>query len=108
MESRTGVTIRNGTVTLFDAGVVIVGGSRNTVNRILAEDNIGTASTDFGDGITLFDSSGNTIIGNVARHNGPYDGIGLVDNSDNNLVERNAVQNKRARAPAATPCAATR
>ncbi len=89
---RTGVTIRNGTVTLFDAGVAIVGGSGNTVTRIRAVDNFGTRASDFGDGIGLYASSNNRIVGNVARHNGVYDGIGLVGNSDNNLVESNAVQ----------------
>ncbi len=92
LDERSGVTIRNGTITLFDAGVVIDGGSRNTVTRIYAVDNIGTPATDFGDGITLFSSSNNTITGNIARHNGPYDGIGLVGNSDNNLIDSNVVQ----------------
>jgi hypothetical protein len=94
VEGRTGVTVRNGQVTLFDAGVALVGGSGNTVTRILAQDNIGNrTTTDFGDGIAVFDSSGNTIMANVVRHNGPYDGIGLVGNSDNNVVDSNAVQN---------------
>jgi parallel beta-helix repeat protein len=92
LDGRSGVSVRNVQVTLFDAGVVIAGGSRNTVNRILAQDNIGNRTTDYGDGIALFSSSNNTIMGNVVRHNGLYDGIGLVGNSDNNLIDSNAVQ----------------
>ena len=89
LEGRTGVTVRNGQVMLFNGGVVLDGGSDNTVSGIVAQQNIGTGATDFGDGIALFGSSGNSIIGNTTRHNGPYSGISLVGNSDNNIVSRN-------------------
>lgn len=92
IQGRTGVTVRNGRVTLFDAGVAIIGGSGNTVTGLTVQENIGTGGTDFGDGIALFSSSGNTIRGNTAQHNGPYDGIGLVGNSDNNVVDGNVSQ----------------
>ena len=89
----TGVTIRSGTVTDFDGGVVIEGGSGNTVQQIIARDNVGDVSealfTDFGDGILLINSSNNRVLQNFAIHNGPYDGIGLLGNSDNNLVQGN-------------------
>jgi hypothetical protein len=90
---RTGVTIRGGTVTDFDGGVVLDGGSGNTIQQIRARDNIGEfsefAQTDFGDGILLLNSSNNRVMQNYAVHNGPYDGIGLLGNSDNNLVQSN-------------------
>ena len=89
LQGRTGVTVTNGQVMLFDGGVVLEGGSGNTVTGIVAQENIGTRTTEYGDGIALFASSGNTIIGNVTRHNGPYSGISLVGNSDNNVVSRN-------------------
>ncbi len=90
---RRGVTVRNGSVRLFDGGVVLEGGSGNTVTRIRADENIGNrATTDYGDGIALFASSGNTITANVVRRNGPFSGISLVGNSDNNVVDSNAVQ----------------
>ncbi len=92
VDNRTGVTIRNGRVILFDAGVVIQGGSGNTVTDVVAQDNIGTAATDFGDGIAVFDSSNNVIRRNRAQRNGPYSGISLVGNSDNNLIDENTVQ----------------
>lgn len=91
--NRTGVTIRNGIVEFFDAGVVIEGGSGNLVHAITARNNIGNAFTDYGDGIVLFSSSRNRIFGNVADHNGPYDGIGVVANSDDNVIEGNLVIN---------------
>lgn len=92
LNNRSGVTVRNGRVTLFDAGVVIAGGARNTVTRILAQDNIGSALAGVGDGIAVFDSSGNTIQQNVVRHNGPFSGISLVGDADNNVIDSNLAQ----------------
>jgi parallel beta-helix repeat protein len=92
VQGRTGVTVRNGRVILFDAGVVIAGGSNNTVTNIVAQDNRGSRATDFGDGIAVFGSSNNVIRRNRAQRNGPFSGISLVGNSDNNLVDNNTVQ----------------
>lgn len=107
MQGRTGVTVRNGSITDFDAGVVIEGGSANTVTGIKAERNIGrqtaNQSSRFGDGIAIESSSDNRIIGNLARDNGPLSGIGvysLVDSdhprstsgpSLRNLIQGNEV-----------------
>lgn len=104
---RTGTTVRNGTVTEFDGGVVIEGGSANTVTRILATRNIGRqnggVSTMYGDGIAVESSNFNRIVGNAVRDNGPFSGIGvysLVDSdhpratsgpSTNNLIQGNQV-----------------
>lgn len=87
---RTGVTIQNGTVTQFDAGVALDGGSANTITNMRTLDNRGTFATDFGDGITLFDSHNNRITNNQVRNNGPYDGIGLIF-SDGNLIDSNQI-----------------
>jgi hypothetical protein len=95
--NKTGVTVRNGTVRHFDGGVVIQGGSGNTVTGIRAFDNIGVfttaASADFGEGILIFNSSNNRVISNVAENNGPFGGIDLLGNSDNNVVQSNISQN---------------
>jgi len=90
MDGRSGVTVKNGTVTQFDAGVSITGGSGNTVTSMRVLDNRGSTATDFGDGIALFNSSGNTITRNQVRNNGPYDGIGLIV-SNNNLIDGNQI-----------------
>jgi parallel beta-helix repeat protein len=92
VQNRTNVTVRNGRVIMFDAGVVLAGGSGHTITNIVTQDNIGTAETNFGDGIALFGSSNNIVRRNRAQHNGPYSGISLVGNSDNNLVDNNTVQ----------------
>lgn len=90
--ARTNVTVRNGRVTDFDAGVGISGGSNNTVTDLLVKDNIGTTKRgDLGDGIFISGSSGNRIIDNNVIHNGPYDGIALFGVTTGNLIESNVV-----------------
>jgi parallel beta-helix repeat protein len=111
LSGRTGVTVRNGTVTDFDGGVVILGGSGNTVTGITARHNLGAAfgqpgptSALFGDGILVQGSASNRIVGNVADNNGPFSGIGVIQgDSDHpgappapapfNLVQGNSVTN---------------
>ncbi len=92
LSGRTNVTIRSGRVTDFDAGIAIVGGSANAVENVLVKDNIGTTKRgDFGDGIVLSASSGNTVTGNDVIHNGPFDGIALLGAASANLIEGNIV-----------------
>lgn len=101
LDGSTGVTLRNGTVTGFDAGVLVQGGSSNTVTGIYAHDNIndntGSQTTShgcgLGDGITVDGSDGNTITSNTVVHNGPYSGISLLTDADNNTVKGNTVEN---------------
>lgn len=92
LNGRTGVTVRNGRVTDYDAGVAIVGGSANTVTGLLAKDNIGTTKRgDFGDGIVISGSDSNTVVANNVVHNGPFSGMALVGDSNNNLLEDNVI-----------------
>lgn len=60
VQDRHGVTVRRGTVTQFDGGVVILNGGTNTVTQIQAIHNVGASvghppaeGTDFGDGILV-------------------------------------------------------
>lgn len=106
-EGATGDTVRNGSVTNFDAGVAIDGGGNNTVSAINAHDNIAhvlltggvnpanpvDTPCDFGDGITTDNSTGNRITGNRTIHNGPFSGIALVDASSRNVVSGNVSDN---------------
>lgn len=85
---RTGVTVTNGTITEFDSGVAIEGGSGNTVTRMNLVGNRGAG--DYGEGVLLFDSTGNTVSYNRIVNNGPYGGISLLI-ADNNLVENNQI-----------------
>ncbi len=104
LDNTTKVFLKGGTVTGFDAGVNIDGGSGNLVRNIIARnnvnDNISPADPDnplpqeeclFGDGITVTDSSNNYIADNRAIANGPFSGISLVGNSDTNTVINNVV-----------------
>ncbi len=111
---RTGVTVKNGTVSDFDGGVVIEGGSNNLVTGVHARDNVGrgtgTQRTLYGDGIAILSSSDNRVVANRATGNGPYAGIGVyslvdVDHprattgvSRNNVLDGNQLSdNVRAR-----------
>jgi len=113
---RTGVTVRNGTVRSFDVGVVIEGGSGNTIEGVNAIDNIsfespGSANRG-GDGIAILSSKNNRILRNNTVNNGPYSGIGIYSDVDSahpratsgvssgNVVDGNVVQgNIQARTP---------
>jgi parallel beta-helix repeat protein len=91
----SGVTVRNGTVTGFDAGVLVEGGAGNTVRQIVARDNINDFTRPpclLGDGIAVQDSSNNTITQNQVINNGPFGGITIIGDSDNNLIRSNRVR----------------
>jgi nitrous oxidase accessory protein NosD len=79
---RSDVTVTKGTVSGFAGGVVIEGGSDNTVLDIVARDNQGGNGSSYGDGILMESSTGNLIVGNQAIHNGPFSGIGIVSDID--------------------------
>ena len=81
--NRTGVTVRNGVVSDFTAGVAIEGGSHNLVTGITARDNIGVPGTLYGDGIAILSSTDNRVIGNHTYNNGPFAGIGIYSTVDN-------------------------
>ena len=98
------VTVQNGTVQNFDAGVAIVKGSKNTLTKLVVRDNINHSSLtgainrcNYGDGITVTGSDQNLITGNRAYHNGPFSGIAIVGNSDNNIVSGNRVYDQTVR-----------
>jgi parallel beta-helix repeat protein len=87
-------TVTNCTVKYFNAGIALKsGGGNNVISNNTVQDNISLGSADFGDGIALDTSSNNQITGNTVNHNGPYDGIGLIGKSNNNLIQFNSVTN---------------
>lgn len=102
----TGSTVKNGTTRLFNAGVAIESGSRsnvdgsgNTVDNVTVELNLGSLLTDYGEGVNIHNSNGNTVknsrVGTsdttlspltVGVGNGPYSGISLLGDSDYNDI----------------------
>ena len=80
--NRVGVTVRNGTVSNFDIGVAVEGGSRNLVTGITARDNIGGSGGIGGDGIALLSAANTSVSGNRAINNGPFSGIGIYSRVD--------------------------
>jgi len=97
----TNSTVTNGAVRNFDAGVLVAGGTGNTVSQIRAYDNInhgiltGTInSCSLGDGIAVEGADNTQVKSNTTYHNGPYSGIALVDDADNNVVSGNNSYNQ--------------
>jgi len=86
-----GVTVRKGTVKGFGAGVAIAGGSKNIIENLTVQDNIGDTAGDFGDGITVNASTGNIVRGNTVRRNGPFAGISLVGACTKNEIRDNVI-----------------
>ena len=86
----TGSRVRNGTVTGFDTGVYIEGGSNNEIRTMQVVDNLGQG--DFSDGIQLFETNNNRVLDNQVVRNGSQAGIVLYDSSSN-LVDGNNVAN---------------
>lgn len=104
----SGVTVQNGTVQRFDAGVAIIGGAGNAVLRTTLRDNVNYRIVtgrdgphavdpqegpycDFGDGVAVFRSDANVIEHNVLSRNGPYSGVALVSDSNGNAVSNNRI-----------------
>ncbi|MGI9119568.1 MAG: right-handed parallel beta-helix repeat-containing protein [Acidimicrobiales bacterium] len=97
LPNRNRVTIRNGTVSGFDAGVVINQGRSNIVQGMTVTDNVGpddVFNAELGDGIAVFDSGFNRILDNTVTNNGVFDGIGVLGGaSDGNRIQGNTVAN---------------
>jgi hypothetical protein len=84
------VKVTGGTVSDFDAGVAIIGGSANTVSNLTVTHNLGNGV--FGDGIVAFFSPRNFVLDNVVNDNGVFDGIGILGaGSDSNTIRGNTV-----------------
>jgi hypothetical protein len=91
---RTGVTVENGTVSAFNAGALIDGGSGNTVRNVSTTANVGVSN--LGEGISVTNSSSNTIQANNVSANGGFGGITLLGNSDGNVIDGNSVTGNQA------------
>ncbi len=108
----SGVHVLNGTVQGFDAGVVIREGGANMVHDMTVQDNVNDFSLedqtcDAGDGITMINSDGNSINMNNVLNNGPYGGITLLGDSDDNVIENNKVEGNDIASPAGSACGNT-
>jgi hypothetical protein len=85
------VTVRNGTVQHFGAGVVIKGGADNVIEQLTISDNLGEVDGDFGDGIVIDGSDHNRVQANTIERNGPYSGIAVIGRSQHNHIVENTV-----------------
>ena len=115
----TGVTVQNGTIEGFDAGVVIAGvidpltgevapgGGSNTVQNLVIQNNVNdqlAPPCNLGDGIAIFNSNDNRILNNQVLSNGPFGGISVIENSDRNLISGNVVLGQNLRSRSGSGC----
>lgn len=87
------VTLMNGSVDNFDAGVLVYRGGSNTVRDLNVHDNNSNQfvadnpdSAELGDGILILGSTDNRIAYNEVRDNGPFSGISIVSETENQSV----------------------
>lgn len=100
LPNRKGVTVVGGmpgaTISGFDAGIFVNGGSNNRILNLAARKNVGPPDPNalLGDGIVLVNSANNLIQGNIVHGNGRYDGIAVLGNDSNgNTIRSNTVTN---------------
>ncbi|MDQ6615018.1 MAG: right-handed parallel beta-helix repeat-containing protein [Actinomycetota bacterium] len=91
VDNAVGVTVENGTVRDFFVGVLLKGGSGNTITKITADHNIGLGSTLYNDGIILDGSSNNKVVNNRVTGNGPDAGIAMINGASYNHISHNFV-----------------
>lgn len=93
------VTVTNGEITGFDAGLVIGSGSQNIIRGLEVHHNDGNAvfgdpptlACNLGDGIVGFSTNNNVIQDNTVHNNGPFSGISMIGASSGNLIRNNHV-----------------
>lgn len=103
LDNVNGVTLRHGMVRDFFVGVLVKGGSRNTVTSVTATNNVGSGTTVYGEGIAMDGSINNKITTNRVTFNGPYAGIDLINGSTGNLVSFNDASDNHIPAPGQGP-----
>ncbi|MDQ6928670.1 MAG: right-handed parallel beta-helix repeat-containing protein, partial [Actinomycetota bacterium] len=87
-------TVKNGTITGFNNGVYLEQVNGATVTGLSVHDNLGPdGSGTFGDGIQVFEGSGNTITQNHVTNNGPFGGIRTRSVATSTTITANEVRN---------------
>jgi parallel beta-helix repeat protein len=93
--NRSGVVVRNGTVTGFLTGIYLESSTRNTITGMTVTRNVGgTFIND--EGIQLYLSDRNNVIRNTVTNNSFGAGIAVYDSSYN-VVDSNLVKDNNAR-----------
>lgn len=94
LNGRSGVAVKNGIVSGFEAGVAIQGGAGNSVTSMVVRDNVSRfALTNFASGIAVMNSSDNRIASSRIERNGPVAGIEIIGASSRTTVDHNLIAN---------------
>lgn len=101
-----GVTIKNGTVTGFDGGVVVRNGSDHVLRDLAVRDNghgrVHLNPRVYGEGIALWNASNNLVEDNTITGNGPYAQIAFPYGSTDNVIRNNELDGEAATSPVST------
>lgn len=102
----SGVTIKNGTVENFDAGVVVRDSSDHVVrDMVIRENGHGRVQANpavYGDGIALWSADNNVVEDNTITGNGPYAQISFPYDSTGNVIRNNVLDGQTRTSPATT------
>ncbi|MEN3315021.1 MAG: hypothetical protein V7605_1255, partial [Acidimicrobiaceae bacterium] len=91
LDNVSGVTVKGGTVRGFFAGVLVKGGSGNTITDMKIVDNVGLGTTLYNDGIVLDGATTTNVANNTVTGNGPDAGIAMINDASNNRIAKNSV-----------------
>ena len=90
LSDRTGVTIKNCTITNFDVGIELLSSSNNVLTSNIVNSNYGT---NYRGGINLEDNSNNNVITDNTANFNNQDGITLSFSSNNNIINNDVSNN---------------
>lgn len=96
LPDRVGVTLENGSISGFAAGIFINSGGNNTIQKMNINNNAGPngSTADFSDGIFIQHSAANHVLSNTLNANGLYDQIGVFGlDADFNVIQGNTLTN---------------
>ncbi|MGH9069773.1 MAG: right-handed parallel beta-helix repeat-containing protein [Acidimicrobiales bacterium] len=93
--SSPGDTIENGEITGFATGVYLERTTGDTIQHMDIHDNVGPrdGSTDYGEGIQIYQGGSNIITSNEIVHNGTFAGIDSYTSSNNTFTNNNVLDN---------------
>lgn len=95
LQGRTGVSVTNGTVSGFDAGVAILRGSKDLLTHLTIRDNIGIVTGDFCDGVFIMNSPDDQLSSSTISHNGPCEGVGVFGAaSTGDVISGNTIEDQ--------------
>ncbi len=96
LEGASGAVVTGGTVRGFFVGVLVRGGTSNTITKMTVANNVGLGTTLYNNGIALDGSTYNKVTLNTVKGNGPDAGITMINSASHNFILQNLVTDNNA------------